>query len=191
MRYLFFDTETTGLALNYRAPYTEVSNWPRIVQLSWLIADSGGEIIKESDCIIKVDFPIPMEASRIHGITNEVSVAKGTIISEVLAQFSDDLSEVSQLICHNVSFDLPIVQSEMYRSNLKHQIDLPLFCTMKNSTQFCQIPGMRGYKWPKLEELYAICFGKKLVNAHNAMADVKATYEVFFHLKKERVFVDL
>ena len=71
--HLFFDVETTGLPFNYKAPYTQLDNWPRIVQLSWLIADFDGAILKESDNIIKVDFEIPQEVSRIHGITNVIS----------------------------------------------------------------------------------------------------------------------
>jgi hypothetical protein len=34
--YLFFDTETTGLPKNYKAPVTDLNNWPRLVQLAWL-----------------------------------------------------------------------------------------------------------------------------------------------------------
>lgn len=191
MKYLFFDTETTGLPRNYRAPYTDVLNWPRIVQLSWLIADQEGAVLKESDFVIKVDFPIPVEASRVHGITNAVAEAKGVLITEVLNTLLTDLSGVDRLICHNVGFDLSILQSELYRNKLKHEIKIPTFCTMKNSTEFCQIPGNYGYKWPKLEELYAVCFNKKLLNAHNAMADVRATYEVFYHLKKQLVFAGI
>jgi DNA polymerase-3 subunit alpha/DNA polymerase-3 subunit epsilon len=188
MNFLFFDTETTGLPLNYKAPYTDISNWPRIVQLSWLIANEDGTILKESDYIIKVDFPIPKEASQVHGITNLVAAKKGIIITEVLNTLLNDLNGMNHLICHNVNFDLTILQSELYRHNLHHQINIPTFCTMKNSTEYCKLPGNYGYKWPKLEELYSVCFNKKLENAHNAMADVRATYEVFYYLKKEKVF---
>jgi hypothetical protein len=34
--YLFFDTETTGLPSNYKAPATDLNNSPRLVQLAWL-----------------------------------------------------------------------------------------------------------------------------------------------------------
>jgi len=29
--YLFFDTETTGLPRNWKAPVTDLDNWPRMV----------------------------------------------------------------------------------------------------------------------------------------------------------------
>jgi len=34
--YLFFDTETTGLPKNWKAPIEDLNNWPRLVQLAWL-----------------------------------------------------------------------------------------------------------------------------------------------------------
>ena len=188
MNYLFFDTETTGLPKRYKAPYTQTDNWPYIVQLSWLLADQEGHVIKEADYIVKVDVPIPIEASRVHGITNEISLEKGVDIKEVLKHFQEDMKNATHLIGHNVHFDLPIVQCELLRNELEHQIKLPTFCTMRSATDYCKIPGNYGYKWPKLEELYQVCFSKKLLNAHNALADVRATYEVFYHLKKESVF---
>lgn len=188
MNYLFFDTETTGLPDNNRAHYTNIENWPRIVQISWIIADSEGNVKKESDFIVKVDCEIPADASEIHGITNEIAAAKGVPISDVLTLFLADLEGVEKLISHNVDFDLPVLKSELYRNNFKHDFDLPTFCTMKSATDFCQIPGNRGYKWPRLDELYSICFDKELHNAHNALVDVRATLEVFYHLKREQIF---
>lgn len=188
MNYLFFDTETTGLPKNYKASYTDIENWPRVVQLSWILANEQGEILKEIDHIVKADFDIPTSASRIHGITNKISEEQGVPISDILNAFLLDLSNADRLICHNVDFDLTIVKSELYRNNFDHNLKLQTFCTMKNSTDFCQIPGQRGYKWPKLEELYKICFNQQLQNAHNALMDVRATHKIFYHLKKEMVF---
>lgn len=187
MRYLFFDTETTGLPKNYKAPYTDLNNWPRVVQLSWLVADESG-ILKESDNIIKVDFPIPEVSSRVHGITNEVSLAKGRDLNTVLNEILNDISESDVLVCHNLSFDLAILQSELLRAGMNPEISKRLFCTMKSSVEFCKLPGQYGFKWPRLEELYKICFAENLENAHNALVDVKATYRIFQKLQEERVF---
>ncbi len=35
--YVFFDTETTGLPLNWKAPVTELENWPRLIQLAYIV----------------------------------------------------------------------------------------------------------------------------------------------------------
>ncbi len=186
---LFFDVETTGLPKNYKAHYSQVDNWPRIVQLSWLVSDLDGNVFKESDNIIKVNFPIPLVVSRIHGITNEVAEAHGVPILQVLQNFLTDLTDVGRVVCHNVDFDSPILHSELVRAGLPHPIQKKSFCTMKNTTEYCRLPGQYGnYKWPKLEELYRFCFGQELTNAHNAMADVRATHKVFYHLVREKVF---
>ncbi len=34
MKYLFFDTETTGVPKDYKAPSSDTDNWPRMVQLA-------------------------------------------------------------------------------------------------------------------------------------------------------------
>ncbi|MCX6741278.1 MAG: hypothetical protein NTY61_02675, partial [Candidatus Parcubacteria bacterium] len=42
--YLFFDTETTGLPKNWKAPIEDLDNWPRIVQIAWAIYKNGVKI---------------------------------------------------------------------------------------------------------------------------------------------------
>lgn len=73
--YLFFDTETTGLPKNWKAPVTDLNNWPRLVQLAY---DSNGNKISGGDFIIKPEgFSIPTESSRIHGISTERALRAG------------------------------------------------------------------------------------------------------------------
>ena len=43
--FLIFDTETIGLPKNYNAPYSDLANWPRMVQLAWQIHSATGEIV--------------------------------------------------------------------------------------------------------------------------------------------------
>ena len=49
--YLFFDTETTGLPKNYKAPASDLNNWPRLVQLAYHLYDNDGNKISEGDHI--------------------------------------------------------------------------------------------------------------------------------------------
>ena len=44
--YLIFDTETTGLPKNWRAPISDTENWPRCVQLAWQVHDELGNLIE-------------------------------------------------------------------------------------------------------------------------------------------------
>ena len=50
MRYLFFDTETTGVPQDYKAPSSDTDNWPRMVQLAnmtrdWYLSYPNNKII--------------------------------------------------------------------------------------------------------------------------------------------------
>ena len=50
--YLIFDTETTGLPRNYKAPITDSANWPRAVQIAWQLHDQWGNLIEHQDFLI-------------------------------------------------------------------------------------------------------------------------------------------
>ena len=49
--YLFFDTETTGIPRNYKAPASDFKHWPRLVQIAWLVTDATGNEIASADTI--------------------------------------------------------------------------------------------------------------------------------------------
>jgi DNA polymerase-3 subunit alpha len=70
--FLIFDTETTGLPKNYKAPVSDSDNWPRMVQLAWQLHDVDGKLITAKNFIVKPNgFDIPIGVSNIHGITTE------------------------------------------------------------------------------------------------------------------------
>ena len=61
--YLIFDTETTGLPKNWRAPISDTENWPRCVQLAWQVHDELGNLIESKSYIVKPDdYDIPFES---------------------------------------------------------------------------------------------------------------------------------
>ena len=191
---LFFDTETTGTPRNYNAPVSDSSNWPRLVQLAWIMADDKGNVLKRKSVIIKPDgFVIPNNVSAIHGITTERAKQEGLPLKEVLEEFYFDLSFAKQVVGHNIDFDLHIVGAELYRLGMDYSIlmDKPSICTMKSSTDFCAIPNRNsyygGYKWPSLQELYRKLFGRDFFGAHDALADITATKECFFELSRRGI----
>jgi DNA polymerase III epsilon subunit-like protein len=187
MNYLFFDTETTGLPRNYNAPISDSNNWPRMVQLAWVLADDFGNVVQECDKIIFPDnYEIPEGVSAIHGITTEIARCKGVSLSSVINEFiQDGLNKSELIICHNVSFDFAILGAEAYRIGTKNIFEnKKSFCTKERSTDICKIPGRFGYKWSKLQELHQFLFGENFSDAHNALNDVNATVKCFFKLKE-------
>lgn len=186
--YLLFDTETTGLPKNYNASAARVDNWPRMVQLAYILCDRAGNKIESGSVIIyPSDFEIPLAASKIHRITQERALEEGVDIETVLHDFLRVIREAEYVVAHNLSFDEKIIGSEYIRHNLPDPLTLKKkICTMKSTTDLCQIPGFKcgTFKWPKLAELHRALFGSDFEEAHDAAADIAATARCFFELKK-------
>lgn len=189
--YLFFDTETSGLPQRYSVPFhVSLDNWPRIVSLSWILTDSEGNEISKGSSIVKPDgFLIEKGSIRIHGITQEKALKEGMPLKQVLLNFLEDYQRFFDntiLVAHNMNFDCNVLFSELMRTFPEHSwMGLkPTICTMLSLTNFCELPGRPGYKWPKLEELHWILFNKGFDNAHNSMADTEALKRCFFEALK-------
>ena len=189
--YLFFDTETTGLPLNWQAPVSDLANWPRLVQIAWALYRDGIEV-GHSDFIIKPEgFSIPTNASNIHGITTEIAEKEGALLQLVLNEFQNLVMRADFLVAHNISFDEKVVGAEFLRKNMPNDlVSKKTICTKEISTNFCAIPsvhGRQGYKWPKLSELHLKLFGAEFIDFHNAPADVNATAKCFWEMKKRGI----
>ncbi|MCK5474948.1 MAG: 3'-5' exonuclease [Candidatus Pacebacteria bacterium] len=189
--YLFFDTETTGLPKKWDAPVSDLENWPRLVQIAWLYFDeNGNEISNKSEIIKPEGFTIPEEASNVHGISTKSAMEKGIDLKEVLKEFSNIMGKTKFLIAHNMSFDEKIIDAEFIRKGIGKSLFSPeKICTKEASTQYCEIPGNYGYKWPSLSELHIKLFGSDFDDAHDALVDVKACAKCFFELKKRGVIL--
>lgn len=186
MKYVILDTETTGF-----------NSWEeQIAQLSYIILNENYEIETSKNFFFTVDSMSP-GAERVHGLSikklHELSNGK---------QFKDSANEIfndisrSTIICHNVAFDIPFINEELSRVDLKSGIS-DTICTMNYYTDICKIPGYYGdYKWPKLTEVldykdieYSYISEKtkdifKLeydCGAHDSRWDVAATYEIFIN----------
>jgi DNA polymerase III epsilon subunit-like protein len=187
--YLFFDTETTGLPRNWNAPITDVNNWPRLVQLAWILFDENGKKLRSGNNIIRPDgFTIPPDSSHIHGITTERALAEGIPIREALEIFRDTINDSSHIVAHNIDFDEKIIGAEFIRANIPHHFQRKIkICTMKSTVNFCAIPSPRGLKWPQLSELHTKLFGETFKDAHDASVDISATAKCFWELKKRGI----
>ncbi|MFT5819470.1 MAG: DNA polymerase-3 subunit alpha [Crocinitomix sp.] len=185
--YIIFDTETTGLPKNWKAPYTDTDNWPRCIQIAWQLHNEKGELIEHKDYLVKPDgFNIPYDAERIHGISTELAAQQGVPLSQVLEEFNIALGKAQFVIGQNVGFDNNIMGCEFHRFEVETELNNMAVldtCTEKTA-QLCQIPGGRGgkFKLPTLTELHEFLFSVPFSEAHNATADVEATTRCFFEL---------
>lgn len=194
---LFYDTETTGLPKSWSAPASEVDNWPRLVQLGWLLTDENGTVIRQGNMIVKPDgFEIPAVAASVHGITTEIALQQGQPLADVIDAFTGDLSQADAIVGHNIPFDKKVVGAELHRLGLANVEEkmrvMQTVDTMTSSTNYCGIKNKYGrLKWPKLIELYRFLFGKDFEDAHDAMADITATKECYFELVNRGVIPSL
>ncbi|HWR94564.1 MAG TPA: DNA polymerase III subunit alpha [Flavobacterium sp.] len=193
--YLIFDTETTGLPKNYKAPISDTDNWPRCIQIAWQLHDEMGKLIEHQDFLIKpVGFNIPYDAEKIHGISTELAESEGTYLEEVLNKFNIALSKAKFIVGQNLSFDVNILGCEFYRIGIETSIDkIQLLDTCTETTaSLLKLPGGRGgkFKLPTLTELHSYLFNVPFAEAHNATADVEATTRCFFELIRLEVFTD-
>ena len=184
--FLIFDTETTGLPKNFRAPVSDSDNWPRLVQLAWQLNDNNGKLISNNSHIIKpTNFSIPFNSEKIHGISTEVAIQKGKEINEVLEEFENDLIKSKYIIGHNINFDINIIGAEHFRKKFKSTIEEKIkIDTAQISKSYCNLKGGfgGGLKMPKLIEMYECLFKEKFSDAHDASYDVNATAKSFFKL---------
>lgn len=189
--YLFFDTETTGLPRSWKAPVTDLANWPRIVQLAWAVFDTQGDRVAFEDHILRPEgFTIPAGATAIHGISTERALKEGRPAGEVLSEFSRATAQAACLVAHNMDFDEKLVRAELLRKGMRDDLfGGTKICTMKSSTDYCGIPGPYGHKWPKLSELHRKLFETDFEDQHNAGADVLCCAKCFFELRKRAVML--
>jgi len=156
MKILFFDCETTGKPKVYNASYEDVDNWPRVTQLAWLLADQDGTILQQYQTLIQPNgWEIPNEQFFIdNGMSTEKCMEHGEPIELILDMFFAAKLQADVLAAHNLSFDHRIVWAEFIRAGKKPRSGMHKICTMMKSTKHCNLPGTRGPKWPKLEELH-------------------------------------
>ena len=116
-------------------------------------------------------------------ISTERALREGVDLKEVLVIFRNDIDRAHFLVGHNVSFDERVLGAEYLRNKIPSAImDKAKIDTKDEGTQFCAIPGPRGFKWPSLGELHHALFNKGFDDAHDAAADVEATTRCFLEL---------
>ena len=117
--------------------------------------------------------------------------SQGTEFNEVLKVFRQDLEYTDKIVAHNVDFDVGSILHELelrgYSKSINDEIkDVPTYCTMKNSVEFCSIPktGLGahypGWKWPKLSEAYlAILMKPAPTGLHDSLKDCQVLRELY------------
>lgn len=155
---IFFDLETTGTNINT----------DRIVEICYIkVYPNGNEESKTMR--INPTIPIPAEASAVHGIYDK-DVADCPTFKQVAQTIANDMEGCDLAGFNSNRFDIPVLAEEFLRADV--DIDL-------GRKKFIDVQVI----YHKLEQrtlsaAYKFYCGKNLEDAHSALADTRATYDV-------------
>lgn len=155
---IFFDLETTGINIAS----------DRIVEISYLKVELNGNETSKT-LRINPEMPIPEKAAEIHGIRDD-DVKDSPTFNEVAKSIARDFEGCDLAGYNSVRFDIPLLAEEFLRAGV--DIDM-------KRRKFVDVQVIFMKMEPRT--LAAACnffLGKELENAHSALADTKATYEV-------------
>jgi DNA polymerase-3 subunit epsilon len=181
--YLVFDTETTDLPSSKLAP--DDPKQARVCQIAALLLDSQFKRMASYYTLIRPDgWTIKPGAQAAHGIKQELCEEYGTPIQQAFDAFASMASCADMLVAHSLKFDEQLMSIEASILGKCGAVNFGAatnFCTMLASTSFCRLPCKfpGTFKWPKLHEAYSVLCKKQLTGAHDALADVNATAEIF------------
>lgn len=189
---VFVDTETTGM-MDYKSP-PSARHQPRIVQLSAILASADGKQLDVFDVLIKPDgWSISLGAQKVHGITMKRCLDAGVPVREALAKLENFCVSGCLFISHNADFDrrMLVIEDHHRSRNVDVQVGTwgkkPWYCTMREATDICCLPGRYGkYKWPTLSEAHQHFFRRDFDGAHGGAADTAACMRVYFAMNKPK-----
>ena len=155
---IFFDLETTGIDIAR----------DRIVEISMVkVMPDGEEIVRTRR--INPGMPIPAEATAIHGITDE-DVKDCPLFPQIAKSLAQFIEGCDFGGFNSNRFDLPMLVEEFMRAGVDVDFRKRKFIDVQNI--------FHKMEQRTLVAAYKFYCGKDLEEAHTALADTKATYEV-------------
>jgi DNA polymerase III epsilon subunit-like protein len=190
MKFLVFDTETTGLPKEKNPSIYSTELWPYIIQLSYIVycTDTNEILTIENDYIrINDDVIIEEGSQQIHKISREKVNNTGIPIIDALNKFNKWSDKCDLFVAHNISFDKRMIIVEGIRNKIRMNVHSS-YCTMKESIQLCKIErefkdGTKYFKYPSLSELNNHLFDKIPKNTHDALIDILICMRCFYKMR--------
>lgn len=155
---IYFDLETSGVD----------TTTDRIVEISCIKYNIDGTIEKKYS-LVNPEIDIPLEASEVHGITNEM--VKDSPTFKQFARSMRNWFEGCDLAGYNSNnFDVPLLSAEFERAGLDG---------INWNPSLLDVLVLYRHIYPNtLSDVYKRLTGKELEGAHGAEADVLATKEI-------------
>lgn len=155
---IFFDLETTGV---------DVSK-DRIVEICYIkVFPNGNETSRTMR--INPGMHIPEQSSAVHGITDD-DVKDCPLFKDVAKDIANDFEGCDIAGFNSNRFDLPMLAEEFLRAHV--DIDLSRHRAIDVQVIYHKL------EQRTLSAAYKFYCGMELQNAHSALADTRATYEI-------------
>ncbi len=164
MKRIFFDTETTGLWTN---PTLPLDKQPFIVELGVIVCDQNYNIEEEWSALVKPPIPMPIEASKISGITDE-NLLHAQSFAQVLPELRLRFLGATTMLAHYAVFDFMMLQFELRR--LGQEFYFP-WCS--------EIIDTRDHLKESLEKAANRLLGPQPAQAHRALDDCRLLRDTF------------
>lgn len=192
--YLIYDLSGHRPISNWKAPFTDTFNWPRILHISWILLDEHFKPLEDFNAYAKhPGFKVSEQMTEQAHLDFAEYEENASGIKVIMEAFARVIEKADFTFSFNQTYNENIAGAEFLRTGVKHDLfKKENFCLMRESTFYCGLPGKAGkLKWPSLNELHAILFQQKYTPAGNARADVVAAARCFIKLMKLGEFEDL
>lgn len=195
MRVLVIDTETTGLPRSDLHPSDEEQS--RLVQFAAALFDQAGRERCTVNLIVNPGVEVPEGASAIHGITNADVAAFGVREKGAVGIFLRLLGVADVVTGYTVRFDLKQIDLAAQRAGVAYTMQNEIRDVCAAVTPIVNLPATERMKeWghgdkpkpPKLGEAFEHFFGRPMVGAHDALADVRAAAQIYWELEARGVW---
>jgi len=82
----------------------------------FILLDENGEIVREGYYYVNPNVEIPVNITRIFGVSTEMVVKYGNSMEEILHILQTVVKKSKYIIGHNVEFDYKIISAEIVRN---------------------------------------------------------------------------
>lgn len=165
--YVVVDVETTGLNCDA----------DRILEIG-AIKVRGGAPADEFCSLVRCDVPIPAEAAKLTGITDEMLASAGRPIEDVMKEFAEFIAD-ERVVCHNARFDIGFLMAAAKRCGIGIMRGSKCEDTLMIARR--KIKGLKSFKLVEIAKLFDL----DTSGAHRAIKDCYLTHQIYEALSEK------
>ncbi len=185
--YLVFDVSGVEKPKEFKANFSDIHLWPKVVHVSWIVLDKDLKPLEDFDFIVnREDRKYTSAILNFAKIDDDDIEKKSTPIDVILNKFNESLEKCQYVVAHNMAININMLAAEYLRNTIEVKVfKKEPICIMQEGTYITKIPTKYGtYKWPSLVELHAALFNSTFTPPNNARADVIASARCFIKMMK-------